>query len=652
MQAKETKLQDMIEGTKQYVVPLFQRTYSWSETHWETLWKDICDIYESDSRKSHFIGSIVSMQTTSVPQGVSKFLLIDGQQRLTTIFIILTLLRDKANSNNNTVFAEEIANTLLVNPYKKDYDYFKLLPTQHDRDNYKDLINGTLSTSNNRISRAYRYFDNKLKQTDFDIEKLKSIISSDLSVVSITLDADDNPYLVFESLNAKGSPLTQADLIRNYLFMRIHVNDQNAIFDKYWHPMQTALDDKLTEFIRHYLMDKGSVIRQSDVYFTIKEAVSADNVIDYMKQMHIYSQYYSRLLNPDEEPESSIRKYLKRLNIIEVTTAYPFLLRMYNYYGCGTISRSDFVQILSTTENYLIRRLICHVPTNQLSRIFASLYPQIKGIAGPNIPKEYESLLVMKQYPRDSEFRAKFKEYRFYAAGERAARAKLVLESIENSFGHKEHIDYNNVSIEHIMPQVLTSEWRKDLGDEAQDIHSLLLHTIGNLTLTAYNSNLSNSEYPSKKKVYLQSHLEINKYFDGVDVWNKESIEKRADVLAGIAMRIWPYFGVEFSEQSVTNTKPKSVRILGQIFDVDSWRDVLECTMNTVAELEPAKFNRIISSYPRYFSKHQDKLRCVRKLRNNLFLEVNLSANDIQRLCHQAIQSIELTSDEWSVDYE
>jgi uncharacterized protein with ParB-like and HNH nuclease domain len=194
MQAKETKLQDIIEGTKQYVIPLFQRTYSWTSKEWEILWKDLLDLYESDNPRTHFIGSIVNMPTVSVPEGVAKYLLIDGQQRLTTIFILLTLLRNKARETQNQEFADEINNTLLVNPYKKENDFYKLLPTQVDRETYKNFITGKSNEKDNQLTRAYDFFDKKLKQIQLEPEKLKKIITNFFSVVSIVLDVDDNPY--------------------------------------------------------------------------------------------------------------------------------------------------------------------------------------------------------------------------------------------------------------------------------------------------------------------------------------------------------------------------------------------------------------------------------------------------------------------------
>jgi uncharacterized protein with ParB-like and HNH nuclease domain len=208
MQAKETKLQDIIEGTKQYILPLFQRSYSWDKKEWDILWDDLCELAELENPRSHFIGSIVNMPTTSVPEGVSKYMLIDGQQRITTVFIILALLRDLANHNEDKEFAEEINNTLLVNPYKKGSDYYKLMPTQIDRDEFQRLIQNQLDGTDSQIKKAYGYFDSKLKRNPIEKNLLKKLITNYLSIVSIVLDNDDNPYLVFESLNAKGRPLT------------------------------------------------------------------------------------------------------------------------------------------------------------------------------------------------------------------------------------------------------------------------------------------------------------------------------------------------------------------------------------------------------------------------------------------------------------
>lgn len=653
MQAKETKLQDIIEGTKQYVIPLFQRTYSWTNKEWEILWKDLIELSETENPRSHFIGSIVNMPTVSVPEGVAKFLLIDGQQRLTTIFILLTLLRNKARETQNQEFAEEINNTLLVNPYKKDNDFFKLMPTQVDRDIYKNFINGKSNESENQLTRAYNFFEKKLRQVQLEHGKLKKIITSYFSVVSIVLDTDDNPYLVFESLNAKGRPLTQADLIRNYFFMRIHIDNQDEVYSNYWYPMQTALNDSLTEYIRHYLMRDGSIIKQNDVYYALKERVSPINAIDYLKKLQKYSVYYQRLIYPELEPEEELQKYFRRLNRIEVTTAYPLLLNFYGNYTANKISKADFITILKTLENYLIRRFVCNVPTNQLNKIFPAVFQLLITKYQDNLAEGVKAILQSRGYPKDNEFYTRFKETKFYGAGDRQIKTKLILETIEENFAHKEAVPFDNLTIEHVMPQTLSEWWQNHIGEAWEETHELFLHTIGNLTLTAYNSEMSNDDFTTKKKTYEESHLELNKYFSSINSWTRTEIEQRAEVLAKQALEVWSYFGQENSASSdlkeVTGTSPTALKILGQQFQVQTWRDVLEQTLNTVADLEPDKFDIIAHNFPRYLGKDKNKFRAVRLLQNGHFIEVNLSAQSIQKFCYQAMETIELTSEDWSV---
>ncbi|TVM04207.1 MAG: DUF262 domain-containing protein [Candidatus Brocadia sp. WS118] len=512
MQAKETKLQDIIEGTKQYVIPLFQRTYSWTNKEWEILWKDLIELCETENPRSHFIGSIVNMPTVSVPEGVAKYLLIDGQQRLTTIFVLLTLLRNKARENKNPEFADEINNTLLVNPYKKENDFFKLMPTQVDRDAYINLINGKPNGSENQITRAYTFFEKKLRQVQFEHEKLKKIITSYFSVVSIVLDADDNPHLVFESLNAKGRPLTQADLIR---------------------------------------------------------------------------------------------------------------------------------------------RFVCNVPTNQLNKIFTAVYPQLIAKHQDDFAEGIKIILQSRGYPKDNEFFSRFKEAKFYGGGDRQIKTKLILETLEESFAHKETVPFDNLTIEHVMPQTLSEWWQNHLGDDWEETHELFLHTIGNLTLSAYNTELSNDDFTTKKQTYNESHLDLNKYFSPISSWTRSEIEKRAEVLSKQSLEIWSYFGQEKTASSdlkeVTGTTPRELKILGQRFQVQTWRDVLEQTLNTVADLEPDKFEIIAHNFPRYLGKDKNKFREIRRLQNGYFIEVNLSAQNIQKFCYQAMETIELTSDDWSV---
>ncbi len=654
MQAKETKLQDIIEGTKQYVVPLFQRTYSWTIKEWDILWNDLVELSEMENPRTHFIGSIVNMPTVSVPEGVAKYLLIDGQQRLTTIFILLTLLRNKARESQNIRFADEINNTLLVNQYKDGADYYKLMPTQMDREIYQNFINGKSNVTENQITRAYVFFEKKLKQIALEPERLKKTITSYFSVVSIVLDTDDNPYLVFESLNAKGRPLTQADLIRNYFFMRIHVDFQDEAYNTFWLPMQTALNDDMTEFIRHYLMIHGKIIKQSDVYYSLKESVSTSNAVEYLKELNRFSVFYQRLKFPEFEPDTLFQKCFRRLNRIEVTTAYPLLLNFYNAYSNDKIGKSEFVSILKTLENFLIRRFVCNIATNQLNKIFPTIYPLIQAKYSDNMVEGLKTILQTKGYPKDNEFYSRFKDAKFYGGGDRVIKTKLMLETIEESFAHKESVTFDNLTIEHVMPQTLSNWWQKELGEDWDETHELYLHTIGNLTLTAYNTELSNDDFTTKKVTLKDSHLELNKYFTSIESWTRKEIEKRAEILAKSAVENWSYFGQENSVasdiQGVTGTTPVCLKILGQKFEVKSWRDVLEQTLNVIADLEPEKFEILAQNFSRYLGKDKNEFRAIRQLQNEYYFEVNLSAQNIQKLCFHAMETIELTSDEWEVE--
>jgi hypothetical protein len=435
--------------------------------------------------------------------------------------------------------------------------------------------------------------------------------------------------------------------------MRIHVDKQEKVYNEYCLPMQTALGENLTEFIRHFLMRNGNIIKQGDVYYALKESVSSSNATEYLSGLKKFSIYYQRLIYPELEPEVKLQKYFRRLNRIEVTTAYPLLLNFYSNYANGKITTDDFVTILKTLENYLIRRFVCNVPSNQLNKIFPIVYPQIISKHPGNIVEGFKTILQGKGYPKDNEFYLRFRETKFYGGGDRQIKTKLILETIEESFAHKERVPFDNLTIEHIMPQTLSEWWQNELGSEWEETHDLFLHTIGNLTLTAYNTELSNDGFPAKKLTFEESHLELNKYFSEITHWSRNEIEQRAEKLSKQAIDLWGYFGQENTSptelQEVTGTTPLSLNILGQHISVESWRDVMEQTLNTVADLEPEKFEVLAHNFPRYLGKDKNKFRAIRQLQNGYYIEMNLSAQSIQKLCYQAMETIELSSEDWNV---
>lgn len=660
MKASEIKLQRILEGTQQYMVPLFQRHYSWEKQHWEVLWEDLKDLTEQETMKPHFMGAIVTMQMNSVPEGVNKFLLIDGQQRLTTVLILLAVVRDHAKGDETTArLAEQINNTILLNFYNDGLERYKLQPTQSDRLAFHEIIDEKESTEDSLIKECYKFYNKKLRyHKKIDLSTIKNAIVSGLSVVSITLDTDENPHLVFESLNAKGKPLTQADLIRNFFFMKIDVNQQEEIHQKYWQPMQTALKDDLTEYIRHYLMKQGSEVKKDQIYFILKDKINPQNALESLQDLTKFAQYYKKFIAPQQETDPSIRYYFQRLQRLNVTTVYPFLLNCYADYADEELSRLDFLEILKIIENFIIRRYVCARPSNYLNKVFPSLYNQItQQIEGDFLSGLKNALSGANQYPGDETFKSHLVELDFYGRGRvqaKAEKAKLILESIEQSFNHKEAVSFEKLTIEHIMPQKLNEAWKQHLGEDGRVVHELLVNTLGNLTLTAYNSELRDNSFAAKKNILVESHLELNRYFQGKTTWQQADIEKRAAYLAGICLQIWPHFGDDTQNNVVENTfrgtKPKILHFLDKQYSVNSWRDVLENTMNVLADIDEDKLQELIDNYPRLINWHSKKFRDSRQLKNKAFIEVNLSADNIHTFCLKAIEQFDLTTENWRVE--
>jgi hypothetical protein len=342
------------------------------------------------------------------------------------------------------------------------------------------------------------------------------------------------------------------------------------------------------------------------------------------------------------------------LNRIEVTTAYPFLLNIYRDYADGSLPESQFSEVLSVLENYLVRRFVCGVPSYGLNKIFPTLYAQAKQnsdfIAG------LKDSLRTKQYPRDAEFRERLITSKLYGPGERIEKTKIILERLEESFDHKEQVTFDDLQIEHVMPQTLTDSWKAALGEDWEATHELLLHTLGNLTLTGYNAPLSNDDFSHKKQILAQSHLELNKYFVGLTEWGEQAIRQRAEVLAERALQVWKYFCIDQIElpamlHGVTGTSPRALTIMNRRFAVSSWREVQQYTLEFIAEVDDESFRKIVENFPRFIGADLARFRSPRKLKNGLFMEANLSANAIQRFCIQVTEEAGLSSDDWRVDY-
>ncbi len=369
------------------------------------------------------------------------------------------------------------------------------------------------------------------------------------------------------------------------------------------------------------------------------------------------------LLHPEKAPHASIRDRLVRLQHLEVTVAYPFLLPVYADFARGEITADQLCGVLDVLETFVVRRFVCAVPSNGLNKVFPPLYQQVKK--QPELVEGTKTILAERNCPRDDSFRDRLDSAQLYGTGERGKKTSLILSRLETALGHKELVDPGALTIEHVMPQTLTDWWKDHLGESWEETHDQLLHTLGNLTLTSYNSELSNRPYPDKRATFASSHVELNRYFAEVEHWNEGEIQRRADALTDLALTVWPYFGPARVEPvsaagapkvatvDVTSTLPQVVVFRGQRHPVRSWREVLTVTMEQILASAPDDFAglttqlaRVVSMDPTTFGR----ARRLMRLSNGAYLETNMSAAAIHRTCLQALQIVGIGPDEWQVE--
>ena len=551
MDVHDEKFGNLIYTRRQYVVPIWQREYSWGYTQWNELWNDITRLYEDLFNKksgkdvSHFMGSFVLKPREL--GGVEKYTLIDGQQRITILLIVLSLIRDKAKKDNPTL-SDTIQTSYLLNRDIRSIDeQFKLRPSDTDNPSFEKIMNGE-SDVQGKLADSYFFFEQRLEEekdesgNKYDLEKLKQIIIDNLRGVEIILAEKDDPNRIFETLNSRGLELEQADLVRNFFMMKVRDESKaEKLYKSTWLPMQKNLStiENLTEYFRHYLaMESQTRVKQDDIYRLMQKRLkwsNEDETIDELQKMKEYSKYYQRLLFPYREPNTGIRRGLERLNMWKVSTAYPLLLKAY----LSKITAGEFRRVLEIIESFVVRRHFCNVKTNSLNIIFTSLCSLGDTDFVDSLEKELARYKWNYRWPNDEEFAESFATFPIYKSS--YAKCHLVLSSLEQSFGHPEKVELSNLTIEHVMPETLTNWWRTHLGADWQRVHSELLHTIGNLTFVAgpINPSLSNSPFPEKKKWFMKTKVDLSVYFQTLDKWTNAEILDRAKLLSQKALEIW-----------------------------------------------------------------------------------------------------------------
>lgn len=658
MKANENNILRFIGGTdKKFIIPVYQRPYSWKKENCVQLLKDLKDVY-TFNYESHFFGSIVFVSQNN---GVcEEHTIIDGQQRITTVSLLLLALRNYVSTHselNIKVNPNKITNAYLTDEYSNNAKKLKLKLVQGDDEAYDNLIENKSPIENTSITANYNYFYNEIgKMSPAEIEGLDSAITK-LVIVSISLQPQngDDPQLIFESLNSTGLDLEPADKIRNFVLMRMQASEQERFYKKYWEPLEsTVTRSEMNKFIRYYLAVKTRKLSdEKKLYFEFKfyQESSRKSIETIIVDMIEFANYYNIIGNPDKQ-KKLYSNTLARINKMEVKTCVPLIMDLFKANADGYISDDEMCSSFEIIENYIVRREICDLPTNALNKVFVQLGAEIDKDIEDDGMSYYDAFKyeILKRsgksrYPNDHDFEDKFMVYDLYNA--KVTIKKYILERLEN-YGNRELVAVeqliNNctLTIEHIMPQTLTNDWKEMLGGKWELIHSKYKDTIGNLTLTAYNSDYSNSPFKVKKampeKGFIFSKLFLNEYIKQCESWSETEIIDRANILFKKAIKIWWLPDVQTpvsadseewfdwdEEADVTNKKIVQVTIMESVINTSDVTAAYKVIHEMLYDMDPTMYH---NGNFTWFSESEDNLRKPYKIGADAYIETNKSSQE------------------------
>jgi len=554
MEARARTVSDILHESAQYMVPLFQRSYSWHKENWQRLHDDIVALADESDDSVHFLGPLVCTKGSSVPGDIPVYQLIDGQQRLTTLSVLLASIRDVARSRGVNDLAEEISEDYLIHKRRQGLERFKVLPRLGDRDALQAIVESrdVSPYAHLRIVQAWKYFRRQVthrvrRDPAAELKRLFNIVTRRLSLVVVSIDGE-NPYEIFESLNATGLPLAESDLIRNYIFMQVPV-DKQADFDRgQWSGVEQqfagwgdAASSVMTGFYRDYLMRDGAYSRDKNTFLDFKRQ-QKERGLDAEKQtkeLRHFAPLAAQIRKPDRCDSLVIRQSLSDIALMDIGTSYALILNLMNRRSKGLLSEADLAACLRDLVSFVLRRTVCGESTRPYGRWFVEAI----GAIGSSPESDLKQYWLERGWPDDSAFKRSLLDFRFYSR--EPQKAKMVLLALERSLGHKERVDLNELTIEHVMPQTVTNDkagraWKEVLGCNWEENHERYLHTLGNLTLTGYNPELGKMSFCEKQAVYKASHVDLNRHFNGMATWNCDTIRDRAKALADVLCQLWP----------------------------------------------------------------------------------------------------------------
>ncbi|MDD2443596.1 MAG: DUF262 domain-containing protein [Desulfotomaculaceae bacterium] len=655
MKATEAKLLEFLKKSPQFIIPIYQRTYSWTERECRQLWDDILRTGNDDAISAHFVGSIVYIekgiyQVTSQ----SPLLVIDGQQRLTTVMLILeALARRLGDSEPVDGFSpKKLRNYYLLNPLEDGDRGFKLLLTQTDRDSLLALVQQRPwpMEYSHRLKKNFEFFEDQLRSVGKDFTSLCKGLAK-LVIVDIALNRDqDNPQLIFESMNSTGRELSQADLIRNFILMGLDPSHQTRLYEDHWRPMEVAFGQEaygahFDSFMRHFLTLKTDAIPKiGEVYEAFKTYARSPNVakagVDTLvADIHTFAIYYCAMAL-GQETDKELATAFRDFRELKVDVPYPFLLELYEDYNTNLLTKAEFLQAVRLVEAYVFRRAVCAIPTNSLNKTFSTFGRALKKDRYlESIQAHLLRLPSYRRFPNDEEFKRDFKVRDLY----NFPRRSYWLRRIEN-YNRKECVPVDEYTIEHILPQNenLSIDWQDALGTRWKSIQEKWLHTPGNLTLTGYNAEYSDRPFAEKRDMsggFKQSPLKLNKGLGALDKWNEKEIEKRANRLADIAITVWD--APRLPADIILAYKPKAEPVADYSIDDHEQLDhdrpmraVFEVFRKQVLALDPCVTEEFLKLYVAYKAETNfvDVVPQAKRLRLSLNMQFH-EVHDPKGLC-------------------
>lgn len=647
MNATEAKLLQFLKQSPQFVIPIYQRMYSWGERECIQLWEDILRTGRNEKVSAHFVGSIVYVEKGLYSvTSQSPLLVIDGQQRLTTVTLLIeALARSLGETEPVEGFsARKLRDYYLLNPLEDGEKRYKLILSQTDKSSLTALLDGHVSPKEHsiRVHSNFELFMQRLQEVKDDLPAVCMGLAK-LMIVDISLSREqDNPQLIFESLNSTGKELSQADLIRNFILMGLEPQLQEQLYTQYWRPMevdfgQEAYDSHFDSFMRHYLTVKtGEIPNVREVYeafkkYSRKPDVANAGVEALVRDLRVFAAYYCAMALGAEE-DSQLRVAFHDLRELRVDVSYPFLLELYDDYSSERLSASDFLQAVRWVESYVFRRAVCGIPTNSLNKTFATFARNLKKDRYlESIAAHFLLLKSYRRFPLDDEFHRELQVKDLYNFRSRS----YWLRRMEN-FKRKERVPVDEYTIEHILPQNenLSEKWKADLGLEWERIQKTWLHTLGNLTLTGYNPELSDKSFTEKRDMtggFRDSPLRMNNDLGNLNEWNEEAIKERANSLAGKAIEVWddpalPPDVLEAYKPKTESSASYSIEDHPHLLS-SPLKEVFEAFRKQVLALDPCVSEEFLKLYVAYKAEKNfvDVVPQAKRLR----LSLNMAFHDI-----------------------